>query len=424
MGNNSAAYIEVQKPENILEDLYRLDRDGAVKVAVINGRGELFYSQLNDDTNAALQQLIKNKPGLEGPPLSNVGRNIAASYYSSYTDTYTIVIQSRETMAAAVKDITLVILIMALFICLVSILVIRLLSLRVTAPISRLITRIEQTNLDNLVPHPDLGMGNEYTDDEFVQLYNSYNDLLKRLDHARRQEEQMSLLHLQAEFDALQAQVNPHFIYNVLNVISHRGVLNHDEEICGICEKLASMLRYAASTSQRLVTIREELDYLEGYLYLLKTRYRDKLEYTIDVEEAVQEQRIPKIVLQQFIENSITHGFKNSSQVMVLSVRGWTAGDYWYMEVRDNGGGFSETGKAALERRIAEIKSRVGEANLNLDVGGMGLLNIYTRFLILFGDTVIFTLANAGEGAVVTIGMQKSPAPVIRNLRLPVPAEG
>jgi two-component system sensor histidine kinase YesM len=201
-------------------------------------------------------------------------------------------------------------------------------------------------------------------------------------------------------------------------------VINHDEEICGICEKLASMLRYAAGTSQRLVTIREELDYLEGYLYLLKTRYRDKLEYTITVEEAVLEQRIPKIVLQQFIENSITHGFKNSPRIMVLSVRGWTAGDYWYMEVRDNGGGFSETGKAALEKRMAEIKNRVGEANLNLDIGGMGLLNIYTRFLILFGDNVIFRLANAAEGAVVTIGRQKSPAPATRKLRPAVPAEG
>jgi two-component system sensor histidine kinase YesM len=219
MGNNRAAYIEVQKPEPILEDLYRLNKDGAVKVAVINGRGEVFYSQLGDDTNAVLQQLLTGTPGTEGPPVSQVGGNIAASYYSSYTDTYTIVVQGRETMAAAVKDITLVTMIMALFICLVSILVIRLLSLRVTAPVRQLITRIEQTNLENL----DRDVVIEYTDDEFVQLCNSYNDLLKRLNQVRRQEEQMSLLHLQAEFDALQAQVNPHFIYNVLNVISHRG---------------------------------------------------------------------------------------------------------------------------------------------------------------------------------------------------------
>jgi two-component system sensor histidine kinase YesM len=180
------------------------------------------------------------------------------------------------------------------------------------------------------------------------------------------------------------------------------------------------------------VTIREELDYLDGYLYLLKTRYRDKLEYTIEVEEAVLEQRIPKIVLQQFIENSITHGFKNSTRIMTLYVRGWIEGAYWYMEVRDNGDGFSETGKAALEKRMAEIKSRVKESNLNLDIGGMGLLNIYTRFLILFGDAAIFRLANTAEGAAVTIGMEKSPVDTSRpkrstqKLRLPkaAPVEG
>jgi two-component system sensor histidine kinase YesM len=111
---------------------------------------------------------------------------------------------------------------------------------------------------------------------------------------------------------------------------------------------------------------------------------------------------------------------------MVLSVRGWIEGIYWYMEVRDNGGGFSETAKAALEQRMAEIKNQVAEANLNLDIGGMGLLNIYTRFLILFGDAVIFRFANAAEGAVVTIGTQKSPEPVVRDIRPPEPvlAEG
>jgi two-component system sensor histidine kinase YesM len=407
MGNNSTAYIEVQKPESILEDLYSLNRTGAVKVAVITGSGELFYSQCDDSTNNTLRSLVKNAPGMSKQPLSRMNGNIAASYYSAYTGAYTIVIQSRKTTEAAVKDITFVIIIMALFICFVLIIVIRLLSLRVTAPIEQLITKMELTNLSNI----DHDVIIESTDDEFVRLCNSYNQLLKRLNHARRQEEQMSLLHLQAEFDALQTQVNPHFIYNVLNVISHRGVINHDEEICGICEKLASMLRYSAGTARRLVTIREELDYLEGYLYLLKTRYRDKLEYTIEVEEAVLEQRLPKIVLQQFIENSITHGFKKSSRIITLSVRGWTEGSYWYMEVRDNGDGFSETGKAALEKRMAEIKSRVREANLNLDIGGMGLLNIYTRFLILFGDAVIFRLANTGEGAAVTIGMERSPPP-------------
>jgi two-component system sensor histidine kinase YesM len=403
MGNNIASYIEVQKPKSILEDLYRLNRTGAIQVVVINGRGEVFYSQCGDDTNAALLRLIQTNPGPKDQPLTRIGRNIAASYYSSYTDTYTIVIQGKESMAQAVQDITLVTGLMALFICLASIIVIWLLSFRISAPIGQLITRIEHTNLNNL----DHNVTIEYTDDEFVQLCNSYNQLLKRLNHARRHEEQMSLLHLQAEFDALQAQVNPHFIYNVLNVISHRGVINKDAVICEICERLASMLRYAAGTSHRLAAVRKELEYLEDYLYLLKTRYRNKLEYTITVEEEVLEQRIPKIVLQQLIENSITHGFKDSPGIMSLSVRGWIKDEYWYIEVRDNGGGFDQAVKTALEQRMEEIRIRVKKENLNLDIGGMGMLNIYTRFLILFGDAVVFRFANTGDGAVIIIGAEK-----------------
>jgi two-component system sensor histidine kinase YesM len=409
MGNNIASYIEVQKPESVLENIYSLNRTGAVQVAVINGRGEVFYSRLNDDTNAALLALVKNNPGLAGPPVTRIGGSMAAAYYSTYTDTYTVVIQGRESMAAAVKDITLVTILMSLLICLVSVFFIYSLSGRITAPIRQLITKMELTNLGN-IDH-DVNFENPNltnSGDEFEQLYQSYRQLLKRLNHAIRQEKAMSLLHLRAEFDALQAQVNPHFIYNVLNVVSHRGVINKDEVICGICEKLAAMLRYSAGTSKRLVTIGEELEYLEDYLYLLKTRYRDKLEYAITVEDGVMEQRIPKIVLQQLIENSITHGFRDSPGVMSVSLRGWTEGEagqggYWYMEVRDRGHGFSENEKAALEQRMEELKVKVKEENLSFDIGGMGILNMYARFLILFGDEVIFRLSNDG-GAVVTIG--------------------
>jgi two-component system sensor histidine kinase YesM len=399
MGNNIASYIEVQKPEQVLEDIYNLNRTGTIRVAVINGRGEVFYSHFDDDTNAALLQLVINNSDLEERPLISLEGNISASYYSSYTDTYTIVSQGRETMDQAVQDITLVTILMALFICLASIIVIWVLSLRVSAPIAQLITRIEHTNLHNM----DHDVTIEYTDDELVHLCDSYNQLLKRLNRARRQEEQMSLLHLQAEFDALQSQVNPHFIYNVLNVISHRGVINKDEVICGICEKLAAMLRYSAGTSKRLVTIGEELAYLEDYLYLLKTRYRNKLEYTITVNESVKEQRIPKIVLQQLIENSITHGFRDSPGIMSVSVLGGINDAYWFMEVRDNGQGFSESEIKNLMERMEEIKISVKEENLRFDIGGMGILNMYARFLISFGDDVIFRLSNDG-GAVVTIG--------------------
>jgi two-component system sensor histidine kinase YesM len=415
MGNNIASYIEVQKPASILEDIFSLNQKGTFQIAVINGRGDVFFSQFSDAQNAALIKDLTDDPRLREQPLNHIEKNFAASYYSSYTDTYTIVMQGTESMALAVRDVTLVTIIIALLIGLASILVISIMSIRVTLPIQHLITKMEATNLDNLDRDAARDMALERTveanaggsDDEFVHLYRSYNDLLKRLNNAMLQEEQMELLHLQAEFDALQAQVNPHFLNNVLNVISHRGVLNGDELICGICEKLAAMLRYAAGTSQRLVTIREELEYLKDYLYLLGTRYRSKLEYTIDVEGEVMEQMIPKIVLQQLIENSVTHGYTNALDIMSISVRGRIESEHWYVEVADNGRGFTKEEKQALEQKMGEIQERVAGGKLNLDLGGMGLLNMYARFLILFGEGAVFRISNGQAGASVVIGAPK-----------------
>ena len=144
-----------------------------------------------------------------------------------------------------------------------------------------------------------------------------------RLSRAISRERQLQLLQLQAQFDMLQAQVNPHFIYNALNVISSRGILDDDEVICDMCDDLAGLLRYSTDTKEKYAAIREEITYLERYFSLLKYRYEHKLEYRIELDASIEEQRVPKLVIQQLAENSVNHGYANSSKVMEISVRGY-----------------------------------------------------------------------------------------------------
>jgi two-component system sensor histidine kinase YesM len=345
---------------------------------------------------------------------------------------------------------TRTIIFVSLLVCMLSLICIYILSIRVSSPIRELIVKMEKTNLDNIdynapfvyslsgrIPRsllrnfvrkvigyetrntinffeekcPVACRGVFYSNDEFTMLYETYNKLLKRLKTAIDQEKEASLLHLQAEFNTLQTQINPHFIYNILNVISHRGVLNGDETICTICEKIASMLRYSSGTSRRMVTIREELDYVQHYLYLLKTRFRQKLDYHVQADLPGLKQMIPKITLQPIIENSINHGRKEEGGIMDISIRGWTDDERWYIEVADNGPGFSPGKKADLEQKMENIRNQIRAGNWNpgLDIGGMGLLSIYARFFIMFGDGAIFLLSNgAGGGAVVTIGAARA----------------
>jgi two-component system sensor histidine kinase YesM len=403
MGNNYPSYIEVQKSWKELEKIYSIDSTGSVRAVVINGRGDVFFSRFDEGETHSLIKYLENTQNIL--KINRVGKNIAAVSYSPYTDTYTVLIQSRESIRAF-NYIILMTVIICLLVCLVSVFFIYALSNRIAAPVRRLITRMEHTNLENIdrINHTDTEA--EDSDDELVKLYQSYDRLLKRLNSAIHQEKEMGFLHLQAEFDTLQAQVNPHFIYNVLNVISHRGVINRDEAVCAICEKLASMLRYSTGISRRLVTIRDELEYVQNYFYLLKTRYRDKLEYEIKIDPPVMEQPLPKIVLQPLIENAINHGYRDAVDTMRIGIRGWSANGCWYIEIKDYGSGFTGDKKKFLEQKMDDIRIQIKKENWNFDmeIGGMGLLNIYARFLILFGEGVVFSIANHREGALVIIG--------------------
>jgi two-component system sensor histidine kinase YesM len=418
MGNNISSYLEVQKPFSVLENFYTPDASGAIRVGIANGRGDILFSQFDGNEEKILLEYLN---GNVKPPASarqsglpeegwqdtlsfRMASDIVVVQYSPYTDTYTAVMRTGKSMNASFGYITRTIIGLCFLVCLVSAALIYTLSLKVTAPIARLAEKMELTGLDNITR--DISFKDAH--DEFARLYQAYNRLLKRLSYSINQEKQMSLLHLQAQFDTLQTQVNPHFLYNVLNVLSHRGVLRGDEVICGICEKLAAMMRYSAEISRRMVTIREELEYVEHYLYLLKTRYQQKLNYTVETDPDETDRMIPKMVIQPLIENAINHGFKDGTGVMDIAVRGVTGGGNgrWYIEVTDNGSGFGGETLAKLEQKMRDIRLRVknGNRNLEIDIGGMGLLNIYARFYIIFGDNTIFKITNLEKGALIAVG--------------------
>ena len=141
-------------------------------------------------------------------------------------------------------------------------------------------------------------------ENEFKELSQIYKEMKEQLNQSIIREARLSTLQLQAQLDVLQAQVNPHFLYNVLNIISNRGVQDNDEVICDICDDLAGMLRYTTNTNERYADISSEKSYLQKYFSLLKYRYEHKLSYQIEIDDRISQQMLPKMILQQFVENS------------------------------------------------------------------------------------------------------------------------
>ena len=264
---------------------------------------------------------------------------------------------------------------------------------------------MEKTGIENL----DAELKVPATDDEVQAVGIAYQNLMQRLNESIVKEKRMSLLQLQAQFDTLQAQVNPHFLYNVLNVISSRGIMDGDEEICEICGCLAAMLRYSTSTKERYATVEKELEYLDRYIFLLKSRYEHRLEVKVDCEESVKQEQLPKIVLQQLVENSIQHGYNNSKNIMKIQVKGWRDETGWYFEVRDNGQGATEEVREELNEKMRKIREKIMSrgSSIEMEIGGMGLANTYARMFLLYNGKAVFRIRNMEEGLSVIIGVSE-----------------
>ena len=398
---NNLGFIEVQQTEEHLEELLTFPNE-TVQGIVLDENGRVFwtsdglnaeeyeqYFQLNDSVfneineNNGIKELISvdtgRKTGL---------RLLTVQKWSDAVTTISNGMESALLIGAMFFVFSLCFIIfMANFL---------------TRPLQELRENMEKTQLSNISDKIEI----KSSDADIQALTKAYQYLLERLSTSIEKEKKLSILQLQAQFDTLQAQINPHFIYNVLNVISSRGIQNDDEVICEICGQLASMLRYSTNTKNRYATLDEELEYTREYFYLIKVRYEDKVHMNVRLDPSIQNEIVPKTALQQIAENCINHGFHNSTENMSVTINGYRKDGYWYVEVSDNGQGFAEDALQELNGKMATAKRRLFQekSNIELEIGGMGLINTYVRLLLIYNDSLIFELKNTRDGAMVVFG--------------------
>lgn len=398
-------YVEVQQNQEALDKMIENEAEG-IKYIFMTREGNLIYT--NDkslDADYYYKQMKKFDSDI-GEIRNEQGANmLCLKKESEVQDMILLTITDTDINVRAMKEalpVSLVILIGAFTI---SIGYVYLTSRQLTRPIKKLQQFMETTRLDNIQTE----IPEKISNDEIESLYVSYREVLKRLEQSMLNEKRMSLLQLQAQFDLLQAQVNPHFIYNVLNVISNRGMLSDDEVICDICGELAGMLRYATNTKEKYAKVRDEIAYMEQYLQLLKCRYDYKMFYSIRVEQEVYDEILPKIILQQIVENSIVHGYGELAEKIEVSVTGFENEAGWYLQISDNGCGITEEKLHELEETIIAVRKKLTKdrSNVELEIGGMGLANTFARLYLLYSEELVFDISSQNRGTVVTIGVRK-----------------
>lgn len=397
-------YIEVQYATDELKDIFEIP-DSDIKVVAFLPGGEILYQ--SEGLTGDLVSYIKKHPEVTKMDSITVSSD-TSMWASEISDNYgirVVALEEKTGIIAGMKEAVMIALGMAIGCFVISMGVVIFIASKLSRPLTVLKDQMENTGIENM----DAELVVPNTDDEVQAVGIAYQNLMHRLNESIVKERRMSLLQLQAQFDTLQAQVNPHFLYNVLNVISSRGIMDGDEEICEICGCLAAMLRYSTNTKERYATVEKELEYLERYIFLLKSRYEHRLEVEVDCEESVKQEQLPKIVLQQLVENSIQHGYNNSKNIMKIYVHGWRDETGWYFEVRDNGQGTTEEVREELNEKMRKIREKIMSrgSSIEFEIGGMGLANTYARMFLVYNGKAVFRIRNLEEGLSVIIGVSE-----------------
>lgn len=292
------------------------------------------------------------------------------------------------TAAAVLGCMAVVIIISSLF------------SQTITKPIRRLQKRMKQVEEGEYKVLPE-----QKSNDEIGSLVTSYNHMVTKIKTLIEEVYVAEIKQKNAKFLALQTQINPHMLYNTLESIRMKALVNEEDEIADMIKILAKMFRMALSTRTIPNQIRDEIDYAENYLKLQNMRFQDCFFLKVDLDERIKEAYIISLVLQPIIENCIEHGFKGQGTPLHIMISGIVTDEKnILLRICDDGKGISK-------ERMDEINDRILLAEsdkLSLEPEGkktsIGLKNIAERIKLQYGNRYYLKITRSdSQGTVIEI---------------------
>lgn len=271
--------------------------------------------------------------------------------------------------------------------------------LSISRPITELVEVTQQVSQGNLQVRSYVNTGVEAK-----QLSESLNTMIDKINALLEQVKKEQIRIRKAEFELLQAQINPHFLYNTLDTIIWLAESDEQKQVVHMVESLSDFFRTSLNQGKDIISIKEEIQHVRSYLEIQQMRYQDILEYEIDVPEEFYQNTIPKITVQPLVENALYHGIKNKRGKGKITVRGYREDSFFILEVRDNGIGMQterlvQVRNALLYKQLAESKV-YGLYNVNerirLNCGeeyGLRISSTYQE-----GTTVKILLPDADSG--------------------------
>lgn len=242
---------------------------------------------------------------------------------------------------------------------------------------------------------------NENKDVEYYELKQISTEMMSLISKKNMEEEKVIRLINRCDtinLDKLQAQINPHFLYNTLVSIKYIAILNDQHQISKLITELVKLLRSTINRDGNFMRVKEELDNVLSYMYIQNTIYNENIKFSLYIDDEVKDLKMPNFLLQPLIENCIFHGIRPDIVGGEISVSGFISDNMLIFEISDNGEGFDET---FAQKLLSAGNSNVGLTNL-------GIKGVQDKIHLLYGDKFgIKVYSRKGKGSTVRVNLPK-----------------
>jgi two-component system sensor histidine kinase YesM len=405
--DESRAALGVLEVKQFADTIFRGMSSLSGKVVVFDPEGVQLYPVEGATQPTASSRLRAARDGelltLRDPHARTT--EIAMIAFSEQSSWRVAVSQEQRLLLKPVRDFTSIILLFGLLLAAAAVFIASRLASRLTVPLRRIHDAISGLDWEEVSREGTARLSSGL--DELEELEAAFHGMRAKLRQSMDEALEARAHEMKSTLLALQSQMDPHFVYNMLTTIGIMSEEGMSREIAESVQNMTHLLRYISSGKAAVVTIAEEVEYARRYMACMKVRFRDSLTYTIDVPGGIMGVRVPRLIIQPIIENTIKYGLSGRPPWNV-EIRGEDGGGHWAISVADNGPGFPEERLRDLGEKMSARAGPVPDPSLS--ISGMGLLNISTRLRIFYGDDALCSVANRpAGGAVVVIGGAHEP---------------
>lgn len=390
-------FIEVQNLYSELEAICSLN-EAAGSVILYSPEGDVLFPADPDEKQKALFTHIFREidSGSSSDGSIHSDRQLVSYTTSDYSGWISVVYSPQSSVGRYASKLFLLTVGLYALMAISSLVITRIIAKRMAAPLIELNRAVSSVTLDNMHFEPNIA-----TDiSEINSINQSFQLMLNHLQEAIAKSVQARANEERANYLALQAQMNPHTLYNTLSMIESVSYMNGDKEVSTLCVSFSQMLRYISDYTKRSYTMQDEFTHLEQYKILTEKRYEEKLTIHIDAAEQLLREIVPKFTVQPLVENAVKHSFATRIPRLDVFVSLQPEGNGWCLSVADNGNGFTAEAMESITSQFSESDRCLIEHQdvVNAKIGKLGLNNIYIRCRILYGSRFHMKVFNQPTG--------------------------